>query len=530
MSVYDPLGLLAPLLLPGKIILQDLCITSAAWDDPLPDILQDRWNRWKTYILQLERVSIDRCYKPKDFGEVKNVELRHFCDASNLGYGHCTYLRMTNGRGEVHCTLVLGKSRVSPIKTVTVPRLELTAAVLSVKMSAFLQAELDLKIGREVFWTDSRVVLGYIKNETRRYHVFVANRVRQIRDESSPNQWRHVSTQDNPADAPSRGLTFDQLEASKWFMGPDFIWEREILEETEEEATVIPKDLGLKSNTHASVKEVDELELGRFDHLSSWYRAKRAVAYCLRLKSYLQRCCHARRDGKDVKKVVMEPLTTELLLHAEKEIIRLIQRRTFDEVKSSGISKSHNERERRRHCKETSRLCRLDPFIDDDGILRVGGHLRRSDLSFESKNPAILPQIHLTKLIVSQCHTEVAHGGRGMTTNRLRAKGYWILGSSNFISKFISQCVVCRRLRQPPQIQKMADLPEDRLSPAPLFTYAGVDCFGLWLIKEGRKELKRYGMIFTCMASRGIHIEVLHSLSTDSFTNGLRRFFLSKAL
>ncbi|XP_041478849.1 uncharacterized protein LOC121426565 [Lytechinus variegatus] len=220
----------------------------------------------------------------------------------------------------------------------------------------------------------------------------------------------------------------------------------------------------------------------------------------------------------------MEPLTTERLLHAEKEIIRLIQRRTFDEAKSSEISKSHNERERRRRCKETSRLCRLDPFIDDDGILRVGGRLRRSDLSFESKHPAILPQIHLTKLIVSQCHTEVAHGGRGMTTNHLRAKGYWILGSSNFISKFISQCVVCRRLRQPPQIQKMADLPEDRLSPAPPFTYAGVDCFGPWLIKEGRKELKRYGLIFTCMASRGIHIEVLHSLSTDSFINGLRRF------
>ncbi|XP_041460999.1 uncharacterized protein LOC121412159 [Lytechinus variegatus] len=407
MSVYDPLGLLAPLLLPGKIILQDLCRTSAAWDDPLPDLLQDRWNKWKTDILQLERVSVDRCYKPEDFGEVKNVELHHFCDASNLGYGHCTYLRMINGRGKVHCTLVLGKSRVSPIKTVTVPRLELTAAVLSVKMSAFLQAELDLKIDREVFWTDSRVVLGYIKNETRRYHVFVANRVRQIRDESSPNQWRHVNTQDNPADAPSRGLTVDQLEASKWFMGPDFIWESEIPEETEEEATVIPKDPEVKSNTHASVKGVDEFELKRFDHLSSWYRAKRAVANCLRLKSYLQKCCQARGDGNDVKKVVMEPLTTEQLLHAEKEIIRLIQRRTFDEAKSSEISKPHNERERRRHYKETSRLYPLDPFIDDDdGILRVGGRLRRSDLSFESKHPVILPQTHLTISIVLQRHNE----------------------------------------------------------------------------------------------------------------------------
>ena len=205
------------------MILQELCRNSATWDDPLSDVLQVKWNRWKTDILQLERISIDRCYKPQGFGEIKNLELHHFCDASTVGYGHCTYLRLINETGEVHCTLVMGKSRVSPIKTVTVPRLELTAAVLSVKMSSFLQTELDLKIEREVFWTDSREVLGYIKNETKRFHVFVANRVRQIRDESLPLQWRHVSTKDNPADTASRGLKVEQIEASKWLSGPDFL-------------------------------------------------------------------------------------------------------------------------------------------------------------------------------------------------------------------------------------------------------------------------------------------------------------------
>ncbi|XP_071486763.1 uncharacterized protein [Diadema antillarum] len=528
MSVFDPLGLLAPLLLPGKLILQELCRSSAARDDPLPDILQSKWDKWKADILQLDRLSIDRCYKPKGFGEIKNAELHHFCDASNLGYGHCTYLRLTNENGEVHCTMVIGKARVAPIKTVTVPRLELTAATLSVRMSSFLRTELDLNIDREIFWTDSRVVLGYIKNETRRFHVFVANRVCQIRDESSSSQWRHIGTKTNPADGASRGLTIDQIEASKWFTGPDFLWEKEIPDETKEEAALLPKDPEVKCETHASLQKVNGLELERFDHLSSWYRAKRAVANCLRLRSHLRKRCQARRDERDgkwdSKKVVMEPLCTELLLQAEKEIIKLIQGQTLGEMKAVDGNESHSKREKRRHCKAANRLYHLDPFKDDDGILRVGGRLRRSDISFESKHPAILPQTHLTKLIVSQCHADVAHGGRGMTINHLRMKGIWILGCSNFVAKFIFQCVTCRRLRQPPQLQKMADLPKDRLTPAPPFTYAGVDCFGPWLIKEGRKELKRYGLIFTCMASRAVHIEVLNALTTDAFINALRRF------
>ena len=220
----------------------------------------------------------------------------------------------------------------------------------------------------------------------------------------------------------------------------------------------------------------------------------------------------------------MEPLSVELLLQAEKELIKLTQRTAFDEMTTAKGDNRHNERERRRHCKATSRLHRLDSFIDDEGILRVGGRLRRSNVSFESKHPAILPQTHLTALIVSHCHVEVAHGGRGMTFNHLREKGFWILGCSNFVSKFISKCVTCRRLRQPTQVQKMADLPEDRLAPAPPFTYGVVDCFGPWKIKEGRKELKRYGLLFTWMASRGVHIEVLNTLTIDSFINALRRF------
>ena len=535
MSVYDPLGLLAPIILPGKQILQELCGSSAEWDDPLTDALRARWEKWRSNLLAVDSLAIDRSYKPVDFGEVKTTQLHHFCDASTTGYGQCTYMRLTNNEGRVHCTLVMGKSRVTPLKPITIPRLELTAAVVSVRVSSYLQSELRLENVEEFYWTDSNVVLGYIKNDSKRFHVFVANRVQQIRQCSSPSQWRHVRTHENPADGASRGLTIDQIKTSIWLTGPRFLWEDEVPDNDLQERFDIPSDDPevKKAQVHDTHIELTGFDLTRLDRFSSWYQVKRAIANCLRYKSYLRRRCIERRQRAeqrdDIVHAVMESMSANLLLQAEKEIIKHVQRdvykdeiRTLEGMKDDATARS--VRQTRRHCKTASRLHQLDPFLDDDGILRVGGRLRRSETSYERKHPAILPQNHLTGLIVAHCHAKVAHQGRGMTINRIRAEGYWILGCSHFVSKFISRCVTCRRLRRPPQIQKMADLPKDRLTPAPPFTYCGVDCFGPWIIKESRKEVKRYGLIFTCMASRAVHIETLNSLTTDAFINALRRF------
>ena len=127
-------------------------------------------------------------------------------------------------------------------------------------------------------------------------------------------------------------------------------------------------------------------------------------------------------------------------------------------------------------------------------------------------------------MLVRYYHERIRHQGRGMTLNDLRSHGYWVIGGSSSVSRCISKCVICRRLRGALQEQKMANLPEDRLEPAPPFTHCGVDYFGPWLIKEGRKELKRYGVLFTCLSSRAIHLEVSATLETDSFINALRRF------
>ena len=225
-SVYDPLGLVAPLILVGKQILQDLCRTDADWDEPICDELRPRWERWRSELRTLESLGIPRCFKPEGFGQIKTVQLHHFSDASLTGYGQCSYLRLISESDQTHCSLVMGKARVTPLKPVTIPRLELTAAVVSVKISQWLGEELDYQDVSEFFWKDSKVVIGYISNTTSRFHVFVANRLQQIHDHTKPQQWQYISSQSNPADAASRGLRAQQLvdDDSHWLRGPDFLW------------------------------------------------------------------------------------------------------------------------------------------------------------------------------------------------------------------------------------------------------------------------------------------------------------------
>ena len=157
--------------------------------------------------------------------------------------------------------------------------------------------------------------------------------------------------------------------------------------------------------------------------------------------------------------------------------------------------------------------------------MRVGGRIRKATLSESLKNPVILPKSsHITALVISYAHERTQHSGRGITLNELRASGYWIVGGNSMVRQFISKCVTCRYLRGTVGEQKMADLPKSRVEPAPPFNYCGVDFFGPWHVQRGRSVVKRYGALFTCFASRAVHIEVADSLETDSFIQALRRF------
>ncbi|XP_068674508.1 uncharacterized protein [Montipora foliosa] len=224
-SVFDPLGMLAPLILVGKVILQELCRDGTGWDDSIPESLKARWERWRGDLHLLSSLKIPRCFKPEGFGEPKTVELHHFSDASKDAYGQCSYLRLTTYSGQIHCSLAMAKSRVAPLKPITIPRLELTAALVSVKISDVLRRELEYDQITEVFWTDSKAVIGYISNDARRFQTFVASRVQQIRDHTTPNQWNYAETDQNPADDASRGLYVQNLiENSGLWNGPDLLW------------------------------------------------------------------------------------------------------------------------------------------------------------------------------------------------------------------------------------------------------------------------------------------------------------------
>lgn len=213
---------------------------------------------------------------------------------------------------------------------------------------------------------------------------------------------------------------------------------------------------------------------------------------------------------------------------AEVKIVKLAQATSFREetkvLKADSSPRDHTM-QRKSALKLSTPLAKLDPFVDPDGILRVGGRLKRARLPCDVMFPAIYPkESHVTNLVVKHFHKKVRHQGRDLTLNEIRSNGFWIVGGSSIVRSDLHKCLVCRKLRGTFQEQKMGDLPEDRLEPAPPFTNCAVYYFGPWLIKQGRKEVKRYGVLFTFMASRAIHLEVSNTLETDSFINALRRF------
>jgi hypothetical protein len=221
-SMFDPLGLISPVLIVGKMIFQTATRLKIDWDQEIPLDLQKKWLEWTESLSSLADVRIPRCIKPGPFDDAA-IELHHFSDASEHGYGACTYVRSLNKQGEIHVALLFSKGRVAPIKTVSIPRLELQAALVAARIDAMLRREMTLQFVASYFWTDSEIALRYIKNTTRRFQVFVANRVGEIRRLTEPNQWHHVPGKMNPADIITRGSTADGLSKTVWFDGPDFL-------------------------------------------------------------------------------------------------------------------------------------------------------------------------------------------------------------------------------------------------------------------------------------------------------------------
>ena len=514
-SLFDPLGLISPVLIGGRIIFQDATRLKLGWDEILPVDLIRKWKSWYDSLSQLSVVRVDRCIKPEVF-DCGAMELHHFSDASSAAYGCCSYLRAVNAVGEIHVSLLCSKSRICPLKSSTIPRLELQAALLAARVDATLKKELQLDLGQSHFWVDSEIVVKYITNDSKRYQVFVANRVSEIRSLSEPNQWHYVPGSLNPADIVSRGVGPAALVASEWFSGPSFLhtykseWNvRSIDDKLDDDDEEVCKSRSIRSREIASCAvsvrphPLDKL----IAHYSSWLKLKRAVGWLIRLRGHLR---------SKVQKDQSVSLSAGEIRDAEVLILRHVQGKSYQaEMKSLLVGKS---------VPKSCRLRSLMSVIDHRGLLCVGGRLSAADLPESEKHPCIIPHdSHVAKLIAWDYHNR-AHVGVEWTLSLIRKK-FWITKSRNLVKQVKRGCIMCKRLYGTPANQLMADLPADRMSVGgPPFSVTGVDCFGPFRVKVKRSEVKRYGCLFTCLTTRAVHLEKLDTMEADSFINGLRRF------
>ncbi|KAL9951191.1 hypothetical protein ACROYT_G043811 [Oculina patagonica] len=443
-SVYYPLGFVSPYMLLAKAIQQDLCLKGLGWDDKVPESTQRQWEAWLSDLPKLERFEIPRCFKPPEFAAVRRRELHHFSDASSQGYGAVSYLRQTDANGKVHCSLVMAKSRVAPLKSVTIPRMELSAAVLATRLDRMIKQEVTMPIDSSTFWTDSTCVLRYIENKDKRFQTFVANRISAILDQSTATQWRYVDTSLNPADEASRGMTVDALLSNdRWTQGPDF------LTKSEESWSQRPADLGkisaddpevkktAKTFANEASKQIEDYMSKVFERFSSWTRLRKIVAWILRYKNILRRQVQRRKEK-------VTPLS-------------------------------------------------VSEMLMENGLIRVGGRLHDAPIKSDVKHPVILPRKHhVVNLIINYYHRASGHSGVEYTLSLIRQQ-FWIIGARSSVRNILNTCFDCRRRQAPTMQQKMASLPEDRVTPSkPPFTYVGVDCFGPFVIQSFIDALRRF--------------------------------------
>ncbi|KAL2102341.1 hypothetical protein ACEWY4_001509 [Coilia grayii] len=346
------------------------------------------WKRWMTELEQLDRFEVDRCIKPEGFGPVKTAQLHHFCDASEAGYGLVTYLSLVNSTGDIHIAFIMEKSRVAPLKQLTIPRLELAAATMAVKVDKMLQKELHMNLQNSTFWTDSTTVQKYIRNETTRFRTFVANRIAVIHSLSQVHQWRYVSSKENPADDASRGLDIKpHLMSTSWLHGPHYLSRGEL------EWPDMPEDLSYIPSCDAEVKPAITVNCVKLEtnatssliqYFSSWKKLLKAVAWLLKLKHIL--LLRSQKDDLKVtftKKGEQQSLTIDDLDNAEKAIICYQQQCHF--------SAELNLLRKGRPVHADSTIQNLDPILDE-GILRTGGRLCKSSMPVNQKHPIILPK------------------------------------------------------------------------------------------------------------------------------------------
>lgn len=515
-KLYDPCGFLSPVIFSAKSLIQLLWTLGCEWDTPLPKEIVDKWNTFLQELPVLETLSI-----PRHLGvsEAINIQLHGFCDASELGYSSCVYLRTCDTLNNVKISLILAKSKVAPLKHTSLPRLELCGAYLLSQLMRYCITLLSKTtiINSVHAWTDSKIVLCWISTPPYKLKTFVANRVAHIQDWLQPALWSHVPSSQNPADCASRGLQPTQLiHHDIWWIGPS--WLNSDITKWPKKPQDIPTfdQLPEFKNTHLNAFISTEQTSPTSDILhkySSWNKLQRIISYLLRFWHNLTS-----------KNKYTGNLSTHEIQEATFTICRLVQQSEF--------ILDINNIKRGKQC--SLRLQSLSPFVDDKGLIRVGGRLENASLNEDAKHPILLPKTHfVTNLIVDYYHLKYLHAGPQLLQS-LISKQYWILSARSLIRSRIHKCIQCFRAKPPIVFPKMANLPEARTNPAPCFQKTGLDYAGPMDVKvhtlRRAQVVKAYLCLFVCFTTKAVHIEIATDLSTDTFVAALTRFISRRGL
>ncbi|KAI8441259.1 hypothetical protein MSG28_014900 [Choristoneura fumiferana] len=503
-KLYDPLGWIAPSIVQAKILIQRLWLSGIDWDEELPSPLLDEWLTYREELSKLTEFRLHRWTNHRSNATL--VELHGFSDASNAAYAAVVYLRVIDAEGRVHVSLVTAKTRVAPIKQVSIPRLELCGAVLLSKLLVDVSDVLGVQKSHIHAWTDSEVVLAWLSSHPSRWKTFIGNRCSEILTATSRSQWAHVKSDHNPADCASRGVGAAELNNFElWLHGPTWLKKTVVTYPNPKSLITKLEERNIKTHLGTTAAGNDDEGESMWSKYSSLTKLLRVVAYC-------------RRFLKNKRKNHTYLLKTEL-----EEALAIMVKRSQIEAYGEEINDI-----KRGKLKRKSKLTSFTPQIDEEGIIRVGGRLQLANIDYDQKHPILLPKsCWLTQLVVRDAHCKTLHGGAPLMVNYIKAK-FCIPGLKNLAKAHVKKCIPCVRHAANIRNQLMGQLPAPRVNQTKSFLHSGVDYAGpinMRLSKgRGNKAYKGYICLFVCMATRAVHIEPVSDLSTAGFLAAFKRF------
>ncbi|XP_046862763.1 uncharacterized protein LOC124456335 [Xenia sp. Carnegie-2017] len=511
--IFDPLGLLSPTIVKAKILFQDICYSGVDWDDTLPKSVKEKWEKWLRDLKEVKSVSIGRYSSGVTDTSGSESKQRYFLhgfgDASKRAYCAVVYLVVLNGN-DVRVKLIASKTRVAPMKELSIPRLELMAArILAHLMSAVRKAlESEYNFEGVKYWTDSMTVLYWIVNSGN-WKQFVQHRVDEILRLSSKTEWSHCPGKENPADLGSRGVLMTELKnAEVWWSGPSWLrgsprhypMVKEIVPTVDSK---VEEKRSFVVNLIISARSL--FGIGNVISISKYSTLTRL----LRVTAWVKRFVYNLKQKKLGLEIFTGPIKASEMNDGECEWIKSAQLELREQPEFKQLERQYG-------------------LIEMNGILHCTGRLGESDLEAEAREPIVLPRRqYFTELVIRQCHESVMHGGVRSTLAQLRSK-YWVPKGRQEVKRVSGGCVACKRWNSKPCTQiKQAALPEFRVRRAAPFENSGVDFAGPLYVKQrqGKGEWKT-GVIQELICGKD---KVVRGARVCVMTNG-RRQVLNRAI